>query len=308
MEYKDYYKILGVTKQSTEKEIKTAYRKLARKYHPDTNPAPSAEDRFKEINEAYEVLGDDEKRQQYNQLGSNYHRWQQSGGGGGFSDFMNNAGGGRGTGGINFEDIFSNGGGFGGNSAGGFADIFSMFNGGAGNGYSRQPQPQNIVQKIHISLEEAYHGTSRTLLSGSGERFTARIPAGVKTGQKIRHRGKGKHGGDLHLQITVRDHAIYTRTGADEADLETVVQVDVLTAVLGGTVTVQTLKGEKSLKIMPNTSGGRKVRLKGYGMPKRKEKGSFGNLVVVIQLVVPAAEELSDEERSLYERLRSLQA
>ena len=299
MEYKDYYKILGVSKSADEKAVKTAYRKLARKYHPDQNPDnPAAEEKFKDINEAYEVLGDADNRSQYDRLGANYHRWKQSGGAGGFQDFAGSYGG------INPEDLFGGG-------QGGFADILSsLFGqqmGGAGGGFSQQraqPLRQDTEQQIDVTLEEAYSGGSRILVDGRGERFEVKIPKGAKTGTKVRLRGKGNRGGDLYLIIRVQNHAQYERDDQDPTLLYTTVPVDNLTAILGGEVRVGTLKGAINLKIAPGTQGGQKVKLRGRGMPDLRQNDRYGDLMADIQISIPT--NLSAEERELYEQLSAL--
>ena len=317
MEYRDYYKILGVDKNATEKDIKRAYRKLARQYHPDKNPDnKSAEEKFKEINEAYEVLGNAENRAKYDQLGQNYHRYQQMGGAPGGFDFSQWAAAG-GPGGsyrsvnIDFDDLF-------GGSGGGFSEFFrTIFGGGrmseqmrgqdAEAMFRRQAQApgRDIEQRVDITLEEAFHGTQRSLAQAGGGQFTVKIPPGVKTGSKIRYRGKGEQGptgaGDLFLVIRVIPHDTFRRDGVN---LKLDVPVDVPTAVLGGKVTVPTLSGTVRLKIPPGTQGGRTFRLKGKGMPNPKAKGSFGDLLARVRIRVP--DSLGDEERRLYEQLAKL--
>ena len=314
MEYRDYYRILGVEKSATEKDIKRAYRKLARQYHPDKNPDDkSAEEKFKEINEAYEVLGNAENRAKYDQLGRNYHRYQQMGGAPGGFDFSQWAAAG-GPGGsyrsvnIDFDDLF-------GGSGGGFSEFFrTIFGGGGMRGQTGGQDPEamfrrqtrapgrDIEQRIDITLEEAFQGTQRTLAHADGGQFTAKIPPGVKTGSKIRYRGKGEQGpaasGDLFLVIRVIPHETFKRDGAN---LHVEVPVDVTTAVLGGKATVPTLSGSVKLTIPAGTQGGRTFRLKGKGMPDTKAKGAFGDLLARVRIRVP--ESLGDEERRLYEQL-----
>ncbi|UCG24994.1 MAG: J domain-containing protein [Chloroflexota bacterium] len=314
MEYRDYYRILGVEKSATEKDIKRAYRKLARQYHPDKNPDDkSAEEKFKEINEAYEVLGNAENRTKYDQLGRNYHRYQQMGGAPGGFDFSQWAAAG-GPGGsyrsvnIDFDDLF-------GGSGGGFSEFFrTIFGGGGMRGQARGQDPEamfrrqtqtpgrDIEQRVDITLEEAFQGTQRTLAHANGGQFTAKIPPGVKTGSKIRYRGKGEQGmagaGDLFLVIRVIPHDTFKRDGVN---LNVDVPVDVTTAVLGGKATVPTLGGAVRLTIPAGTQGGRTFRLKGKGMPDPKVKGDFGDLLARVRIRVP--ESLDDEERQLYEQL-----
>lgn len=308
MEYKDYYQILGVPKNADEKDIKRAFRKLARQYHPDKNPNnKAAEERFKEINEAYEVLGDAGNRSKYDQLGRNYHRFRQGGGNAEGFDFSQwfaggNPGGQRGQQQVNVEDLFSGG--------GGFSDFFSsIFGNRAAQGRSASPgqrfqQPANrdVEQTVTITLAEAYQGTTRSLSFEGGEPFTAKIPAGAKTGTKVRLRGKAAGGaGDLFLVVQVEPDARFKRDGDN---LLVTADLDVLTAVLGGKVTVPTLTGQVTLTVPAGTQGGRTFRLKGKGMPNLRENEQHGDLLAQINIRVP--EMLSDEERQLYEQLATL--
>ncbi|MGB3713351.1 MAG: J domain-containing protein [Candidatus Promineifilaceae bacterium] len=313
MEYKDYYKILQVEKSSTDKEIKKAYRRLARQYHPDKNPNNKvAEEKFKEINEAYEVLGNEDNRSKYDQLGRSYHRYQQMGGSPGGFDYSQWASAGGGSGGyrrvnIDMDDLFSGG--------GGFSDFFSSIFGRGGqsrtgqvnDAFRRQGQTmsQDIEQVIEISLEEAFQGTSRTLVKDDGEKLTAKIPKGAKTGTKVRLRGKGGAGpggtGDLYLKIRVASSTTYERKGDN---LTVKVPLDVLTAVLGGKVTVPTLSGPVMLTIPAGTQGGRTFRLKGKGMPKIRDNDQYGDLLAAITIQIPS--NLTDEEKRLYEELAGI--
>lgn len=308
MEYKDYYQILGVGKDADEKEIKKAYRKLARKYHPDVNPNDKrAEETFKEINEAYEVLSDPSKRQKYDQLGADWQRWQQTGGNPGnfdWSQWMGGAPGGNARYGT-FEDLGDL---FGSRSGGGgiFSDFFSQIFGGAGGrgrgqGFPYQthtPSRQNYQQEVEISLYEAYHGATRTLAQ-SGRQI--KIPRGVKTGSKVRIPGgvSAGRGGDLYLVIKVQPDPRFERKGDD---LYTTVSVDLYTAVLGGEVTVPTLAGNAKLKIPVGTQNGQKFRLRGKGMPSLKNKGQHGDLYARIEVRLPT--KLTPQQRELFEELR----
>jgi curved DNA-binding protein len=314
MEYKDYYKILQVDKSASDKEIKKSYRKLARKFHPDKNPEDKqSEDKFKEINEAYEVLGNEENRAKYDQLGRSYHRFQQMGGAPSGFDYgqwsSSPGGGGFRRVNIDMDDLFSGG--------GGFSDFFNTIFGGARQGrpgtmnerFQRQPQAvgQDIEQPIEITLEEAYHGTTRTLLREDNERLTAKIPPGAKTGTKVRLKGKGGAGatgyGDLYLKIKVRRSSEFERRGNN---LMVKVPLDVATAVLGGKVSVPTLSGPVMLTIPAGTQGGRTFRLKGKGMPHLRDSNEHGDLLATILIRVP--EELTEEERRLYEDLAEIEA
>ena len=268
MEYKDYYKILGVDKKASEKEIKSAYRKLARKHHPDVNPDdPQAEARLKEINEAYEVLGDSDKRSKYDQLGANWHRWQQTGHNPqdfNWEQWMGGNGGQR----VHVRYADDLGDIFGNDSP--FSDFFTSIFGGMGgrsrsNGFDfRSPQPQvgqNYEQEVEISLAEAYNGTSR-LLNKDGRRLQVKIPRGAKTGTKVRMRGEGQASfsggqpGDLYLNVKVTPDSRFERKGDN---LYTTVPIDLYTAVLGGEVRVPTLSGEVKLKIPAGSQSGQKL-------------------------------------------------
>jgi curved DNA-binding protein len=314
MEYKNYYNILGVDKNASQKEIKRAYRQLARKFHPDKNPDDNAaEEKFKEINEAYEVLGDQENRAKYDQLGRSYHRYQQMGGAPDGFDFSQWAAAG-GSGGryqqVHIDDIEDL---FGGST--GFSEFFrTIFGGGARAqrspfddmmGRQAQVTGQDIEYKVEISLEEAYHGTTRTLNRIGSEQFTAKIPRGAKTGTKVRLRGKGEPGpggaGDLYLNIRVLPHHTFKRDGNN---LKIEIPVDVVDAVLGSKVTVPTLSGPVKLTIPPRTQGGRTFRLKSKGMPKLRNKGEYGDLLATVKIHIP--EDLSEEEQKLYEQLAKL--
>lgn len=323
MEYKDYYKILGVEKTATEKEIKAAFRKLARKHHPDMNPDnPGAEERFKGINEAYEVLGDPEKRQKYDQLGVHWQRWQQTGGRSGdfdWSQWMAGAGpGGPGPGGQrvhvrygspeDLQDLFGGG--------GSFSDFFtSIFGGteagGTGRGGfdfgQRGRRGQDLEHEIEISLVEAYHGAAR-MLNKDGRRLSVKIPAGAKTGTKVRMRGEGEGGlggaaaGDLFLKIKVASDPRFERKGDD---LYTTTPVDLYTAVLGGQIRVETLSGPVDLKIPPGSQNGQTFRLRGKGMPKLHHAGQHGDLYAKLDVRLPT--KLTARQRDLFEELRKLE-
>ncbi|MEW5988115.1 MAG: J domain-containing protein [Chloroflexota bacterium] len=297
MEYKDYYRILGVDKNADEKEIKKAYRRLARQHHPDKNPNnKAAEERFKDINEAYEVLGNPDNRAKYDQLGRNYHRYQQMGGSPAGFDFSQwfapGAQGGYQSGSVDLNDLL------GGDSS--FSDFFTRIFGGGGRAAPRAQR--DVDQEVEITLEEAYHGTTRSLSYEGGEAFTAKIPRGAKTGTRIRLRGKGPAGsGDLYLVVRVRPHPAFKR---QEDDLRVEVDVDVLTAVLGGKVSVPTLTGPVTLTIPAGTQGGRTFRLSGKGMPDLKDNTRLGDLLARVNIRVP--EKLTSEQRRLYEELAEL--
>jgi curved DNA-binding protein len=306
MEYKDYYKILGVDKSASDKDVKSAYRKLARKYHPDVNPGnPQAEARFKEINEAYEVLGDSQKREKYDRLGMNWHRWQQSGQPGGGFDWEQWVGGNGPRVDVrygNAEDLFG----------GGFSDFFtSIFGGGAPGGgrtYQYQTRPQvgqDIEHELEISLAEAYHGAQR-MLSKNGKRLNVKIPVGAKTGTKVRVRGEGEAGfggqaGDLYLKIKVAHDATFERK---EDDLYVTIPVDLYTVILGGEVRVPTMAGEVTLKIPAGSQNGQTFRLRRKGMPHLRQPNEYGDLYAQLQVKLPA--QITPEQRKLFEQLRKL--
>lgn len=303
MEYKDYYQILGVAKNADESEIKRAYRRLARQYHPDKNPGnKTAEDKFKDINEAYEVLGDAQNRAKYDQLGQNYHRYRQMGGNPqdfDFSQWFNMGGQGGQRVNVDFTDLFS--------GSGGMSDFFNAIFGAGGARASggANNRSYDSEQSVDITLEEAYEGTTRTF-SHNGQHFTAKIPAGAKTGTKIRMRGKGHARpsggqGDLLLLVNVRPHKVFERDGQT---LSVAAAVDVVTAVLGGKVKVPTLTGPVNLTIPAGTQGGQTFRLRGKGMPRLRAQNQFGDLLATINITVP--QKLSEEERTLYQQLAAL--
>ena len=310
MEYKDYYKILGVDRKATQDEIKKSFRKLAMQYHPDRNKDnKQAEEKIKEINEAYEVLSDTKKRERYDQLGSSYSQWQAGGGNPGnfnWSDWYTGQPGGQGqqVSPEDFGDIF-----------GGFSDFFRVIFGGMPAGtrtQPRQPFPQqaaqqrkvaNYEQKVQITLEEAYHGTSR-LLQLNDRRIEVKIPAGARTGTKVRVAGAVPNTGygqnsDIYLVIEILPHTKYKVSGSD---LTTEVKIDLYTAVLGGSVTVNTLSGDVVLTIPPGTQPGQKFRLSGKGMPVLKSSQTYGNLYVITRVELP--KKLTSEQKKLFEELQ----
>ena len=303
MEYKDYYQILGVAKNADESEIKRASRRLARQYHPDKNPGnQAAENKFKDINEAYEVLGDAQNRKKYDQLGHNYHRYRQMGGNPqdfDFSQWFNMGGQGGQRVNVDFGDLFGGG-------NGGMSDFFTaIFGSGGARPASGASHSYDIEQAVEITLEDAYEGTTRTF-SHNGQQFTAKIPPGAKTGTKIRMRGKGHAKpsggqGDLLLMVQVQPHEQFERDGQT---LSVAVAVAVVTAVLGGKVKVPTLTGPVNLTIPAGTQGGQTFRLRGKGMPRLRSQNQYGDLLATINIAVP--QQLSDEERSLYQQLAAL--
>jgi len=308
MEYKDYYRILGVEKVASEKDVKQAYRRLARKYHPDVNPNnKAAQEKFKEINEAYGVLSDLDKRRKYDELGANWQAYEQYQRAGGQGPFQWGGGGAqyRTVTPEEFESIF---GGLGGDR-GDFSDFFRTFFGGGFETVRAQPRArrgQDIEQPVEISLEEAYRGATRSLHK-DGRRLEIKIPAGVKTGSKIRYAGEGTPGtrgasaGDLYLRVQIAPHPTFEREGDD---LRCEIPVDLYTAILGGEVNVPTLKGQLALKIPAETQAGRTFRLVGQGMPRLNEPNAFGDLYAKVRVTLP--EWLTAAERELFEKLAQM--
>jgi DnaJ-class molecular chaperone len=324
MEFKDYYATLGVAKSASDKEIKQAYRKLARKHHPDVNPGDKqAELRFKEINEAYEVLGDAAKRKKYDELGANWRLYEQAERQGGPNPFagqwnVNMGGGGAGAGfrtmsADEMADLFGN--------DNPFSDFFTTFFGGdpggrrthaGGRGRARQRAGRDVEHELELTLEDAFHGTTRRFsLQHGGEARTVdvRIPAGVGDGSRVRVAGEGEHGaggaqsGDLYLRVRLAPHGIFEVKGRD---LYAKATVPIATAVLGGEATVQTLSGKAvRLRIPELTQNGQVFRLKGYGMPKVGKPEETGDLYARVEVQLPT--ELSDAERDLYQQLAKLQ-
>lgn len=290
MEYKDYYKLLGVSRTASADEIRTAYRKLALKYHPDRNPGDkAAEERFKEINEAYQALSDPQKRARYDQVGSAYSNWQGRGAPqGGFNwDDWRSAQGGAGQP-VNFDDLFG--------GAGGFSDFFqTLFGGGAADFATRPVVNEQIAQ---ISLKEACDGAARTLESG-GRRVQVNIPAGVKTGSKVRAAGAGPNGQDVYLKIEVRPDPRFERKNDD---LYASLSVDVFTALLGGEAEVETLSGRLRLTIPAGTQPEQLIRLAGRGMPRLRPRGEKGDLYVRVKVQIPRT--LTAEQKVLLEQAR----
>ena len=330
MEFKDYYQTLGVGKTSTEKEIKQAFRKLARKFHPDVNPGDkTAEAKFKEINEAYEVLGDADKRRKYDELGANWRMYEQAQGqgfpggtpygfGGGAQDAWTINMGGQGGGyrtmsPEEMQDLFGN--------EDPFSDFFRTFFGGAGGRESggrarggrapRSQKGQDIEHGVELTLEEAYHGATRRVSikeGGHARTVDVRIPVGVKDGSRVRAAGEGASGsnggaaGDLYLRVQVKPHAVFERNGSD---LQTKVAVPVTTAVLGGEAQVPTVTGSVRLKIPEGTQNGQVFRLKSHGMPNIGKPDDRGDLYATVEVQLPRA--LTKEQRQHYEALQKLE-
>lgn len=325
MEYKDYYETLGVGRDADQDEIRRAFRRLARKHHPDVNPDdPEAAERFKEINEAYEVLHDPEKRQKYDRLGANWRRYEQAGaqpGGFDWSQWTTGAPGGAqrvhvrtGTP-EDLEDLFG--------GASPFSDFFTQIFGGMGReagagaaraggrpgGFDYRVRPQrgrDLRQEVEISLREAYEGTTRTI-ERDGRRLQVSIPRGARTSTRVRVAGEGVAGtaggeaGDVYLHVSVRPDPRFEREGDD---LRAKVPVDLYTAVLGGETEVPTLTGAVVLTIPPGTQNGQVFRLQGKGMPKLRNPAEHGDLYAEVEVQLPT--DLSSRERELFEELRSI--
>jgi len=304
VEYKDYYEVLGVPKDADEKAVKAAYRKLARKYHPDvcTNKA-EGESKFKEINEAYEVLSDKDKRAKYNQFGADWQRAQQSGQTGDFDWSRYQTG--QQQGGYtrytteDLQDLFGEG--------APFSDFFTHLFGAEGaQAQPRAARGRDIEQPVTVTLAEAFKGTVRRLKRSDGPTIEVKIPPGVDKGSRMRVKGQGMSGrrgqsGDLWLEITVEDDPRFVRKGND---LHTSVQVPLYTAVLGGEVTVPLVEGKAKLRIPPETQLGCELRLKGQGMPVYGDTHARGDLYVAVESRLPT--KLSGKERALFQELAGL--
>ncbi len=310
MDYKDYYKSLGVSKTASQDEIKKAFRKLAHKYHPDKNPGDkAAEAKFKEVNEANEVLGDPEKRKKYDTLGENWNRYQQKGGNSqdfDWSRYANQGGqGGQTFYSTDFGDMFGQGG-------GGFSDFFeSIFGGSMGGSRSRTTRQtafkgQDMQAELSITLDEAYQGTEK-IFEINGHSIKLKIKPGISDGQTLRIPGKGYAGpnggknGDLMIVVRVAKHPEYNRI---DDDLYYDLPVDIYTAVLGGKVELKTFKGKINVNIAKETPNGKTLRLKGLGMPKYGKENQAGDLYVKIDLQTP--KNLSEEELKLFKKLADL--
>jgi curved DNA-binding protein len=323
MDYKDYYKILGVNRNADEKELKRVFRKLAQQYHPDKNPGDkAAEAKFKEINEAYTVLSDPEKRSKYDRFGAQWEQYERAGGR--TEDFdwggWSNAGGGGRTNARSmtpeeFEQMFGGAGAGGGGFSSFFDTLFGASGGGFGDGTQyrtrtnprygfnfdpRQPgasQAETASEvSVEVTLDEAYRGATRVLQTSDGKRMEVNIPRGVKTGSKVRIRGES---GDVYLRITITPDNRFTR---DENNLRVKLPVDLYTAVLGGEAEVPTLDRPVALKIPAGTQNGKTFRLRGLGMPDVKNPDQRGDLLAEVEVQLPT--NLSAEEKRLFEELR----
>jgi curved DNA-binding protein len=302
MQYIDYYKILGVPRSASKEDIAKAYRKLARQYHPDVNKEKGAEDRFKQISEAYEVLKDDEKRARYDQYGAAWQAAQRGEAPPGYKfhfDF-------NGQGAEDFGSFFGKS---------GFSSFFEhLFGTGAGQagGWSffdeggLDPRGLDHEATLSLALEEAFQGGRREIrlhdpATGQSRAYSVNIPPGVRPGQRIRLAGQGGQGGsgragDLYLKVRIMPHADFRLEGAD---LHTMLEVMPWVAALGGKARLRTLEGEVNVKVPPGSSTGRRIRLRGKGYPRGD--GGRGDLYAEIRLAMPA--HLSAEQRRLFEKL-----
>ena len=292
MDYKDYYQVLGLQRSASADDVRKAYRKLAMQYHPDRNAGDkSAEERFKDINEAYQVLSDTQKRARYDQLGSAYSNWQQRGGTPGDFDWSQWVTGQQGApGNVHVEygdlnDLFGQD----------VSDFFRSIFGGMGSARTatRARRAPAYQQPISISLEEAYRGTTRAFQSDDRQ-LSVRIPAGVKTGSKVRAAGAAPDGSDLYLIVEVQDDPNFERQGDD---LRTSASIDLFTAALGGETGVQTLEGGVTLKIPAGTQPEQVFRLAGRGMPRLKSPQAKGDLFVRVKVRVP--KDLTEKQKEL---------
>ena len=285
--FRDYYETLGVPRAATSEEIRSAYRKLARRYHPDINKDEDAEERFKEVGEAYEVLSDPEKRERYDRLGANWRQGDDVSGAPGFDGFE-----GARPDGVRFE--------FG---DGAFSDFFESLFGSARTGDIRmRGADQEAV--VDLSLEEAAAGGPLRVSLADGRSFTVNVPAGVRDGQRIRVAGRGGEGigggstGDLFLRVHLRPHRVFR---VDGRDLHVDVPVTPWDAALGTTLQVPTLTGSAKVRLPAGSSSGRRLRLRGKGMPGRRSR--HGDLYARVQIMVP--DKLGERERKLFEELRT---
>lgn len=316
MAYIDYYQVLGVDKTASQNDIKKAFRKLARKYHPDLNPNDSsAKDKFQAINEANEVLSDPEKRKKYDEYGEHWKhadefeaqkRARQEAGAGGFGGFGSGSGAGYGTDGNGSYWYSSDGQEFSGHG-GGFSDFFESMFGNRGRGSSNAGfRGQDYHADLNLSLRDAAQ-THKQVLTVNGKNVRITIPAGVANGQVIKLKGYGGEGvnggpaGDLYITFVIADDPVFKRLGDD---LYVDVPIDLYTAILGGDQLVDTLDGKVKLKVKPETQNGTKARLKGKGFPVYKKEGQFGDLIVTYS--VKLLTNLTEAQKELFRKLQSM--
>lgn len=299
-EFIDYYKVLGVSKTATDDEIKKAYRKLARKYHPDLNPdSAEAKKTFQQINEANEVLSDPEKRKKYDQYGEHWKHADQ------FEQAKQQQHGGAGFGGGQWQGYegFSN---FGGEE-GQFSDFFEQMFGGHSSGRrTRAYKGEDFNAELQMNLTDAYN-THQQILTINNKKVRITIPAGVEDGQVIKLKGYGNPGinggpaGDLYIKFVISTNTAFKRLGND---LYSTVKLPLYTAILGGEITIDTMGGKIKLKIAPETQNGTKIRVKGKGFPVYKKEGSYGDLYVTYDIQIPT--HLSEKEKELFHQLANL--
>ncbi|GAB3660937.1 J domain-containing protein [Echinicola sediminis] len=302
MDYIDYYNILGVDKNASESDIKKAYRKLARKYHPDLNPNDKeAEKRFKEINEANEVLGNSENRKKYDQYGKDWKHAEE------FEKARSQQ--------RHYQSHQKRDDPFSGFSGGGYSDFFESLFGHATSGSSFRSSGQGMKFKgadynaeLHLDLKDVYR-THKQTLTVNGKNIRLTIPAGVENGQVIKIKGHGSEGvnggprGDLYITFVISNHTPFK---LHNSNLYTTIDLDLYTALLGGEITVETFDGKVKLKVKPETQNGTKVRLKGKGFPKYKKEGEFGDLYITFNIKIPT--HLSSKEKELIEELSKLRS
>ncbi|HEX2283096.1 MAG TPA: DnaJ C-terminal domain-containing protein [Thermomicrobiales bacterium] len=339
MDFKDYYQVLGVSRDADDKQIKKAYRSMARKFHPDVNKEASSEERFKAINEAYQVLSDPEKRAKYDRFGADWDRFQTAPGSAGsadFSEWFSQASGGAGGPNVRFE--------FNGAEASGFSDFFDLLFGSRGSQAQEPRRARRTPQRgadqevsIELTLEQAFSGTNRTFelavenpcptCGGSGmngrgpcpqcsgrgtvpsrSKIEVSIPRGVREGSRIRVAGKGTPGvdggkpGDVYLRVKLKRHPSFELDGSN---LRTTVEVPLYTAILGGETVIKTLSGSQiAVSIQPETQSGRVIRLRGQGWPEKIGSDERGDLLVKVQVAIPT--DLTDRERELFNELRAI--
>lgn len=301
MEFKDYYKTLGVDKNATKEEIKKVYRRLAKKYHPDKNPGDKAsEEKFKEVTEANEVLSDPEKRKKYDQLGSNWKQYENAGpeANYGYRNYQSGAQGEGVHGSGNFDELFGN--------VGGFSDFFESFFGGSTSQpkQTRTRKGKDYEASLSISLEEAHHGTEKEFTL-DGKKIRIKITPGIEHGKKLRLKHQGSNGiaggekGDLYITVKIDDHTQFKRNGND---LYNNLDIDLFTAVLGGKKTLKTLDGKIiNVNVPPETDSGNTLRIKGMGMNHPGDSKSRGDLFVNIHVKLP--KHLSPKEIELFKEL-----
>lgn len=300
MNYIDYYKVLGVSKDASESDIKKAYRKLARKYHPDLNPNDTeSEKRFKAINEANEVLSNSENRKKYDAYGENWKNAEA------YEQAKQHQGSRQNYSGQSYEGGFTEAD----FEGSGFSDFFSSMFGGRTSGFSSRQtgfRGQDFNAELQVNLKDVYT-TQKQMITVNGKKIRLTIPAGVENGQTIKIKGYGGEGvnggpkGDLYLTFVIHNDTKFRR---EKGNLYLDYELDVYTAVLGGTITIDTFDGKVKLKVKPETQGGAKVKLKGKGFPLYKKEGQFGDLFITYSIKIP--ENLTEKQKDLFKKIQSL--